>query len=141
MSFKKILVAVDDSPATATVFVKALELAQRDAAQLMIGHSIELAASSQLTVNLIDLEIETQQAQSLLQLYYQKAKILGIMTESSYQTGDPGTNICDLAQSWGADLIVLGRRGLKGFAELLAGSVSNHVVHHAPCSVLVVQGQ
>ncbi|MDZ8085766.1 MAG: universal stress protein [Nostoc sp. DedQUE12b] len=141
MSFKKILVAVDDSPATATVFIKALELAQRDAAQLMIGHSIELAASSQLTVNLVDLEIETQQAQSLLQLYYQKAKILGIRAESSYQTGDPGTNICDLARSWGADLIVLGRRGLKGFAELLAGSVSNHVVHHAPCSVLIVQGQ
>ncbi|MEH1812797.1 MAG: universal stress protein [Nostoc sp.] len=141
MSFKKILVAVDDSPATATVFVKALELAQRDAAQLMIGHSIELAGSSQLTVNLVDLEIETQQAQSLLQLYYQKAKILGIMAEFSYQTGDPGANICDLARSWGADLIVLGRRGLKGFAELLAGSVSNHVVHHAPCSVLVVQGQ
>ncbi|WP_375510896.1 universal stress protein [uncultured Nostoc sp.] len=141
MSFKKILVAVDDSPATATVFIKALELAQRDAAQLMIGYSIELAASSQLTVNLVDLEIETQQAQSLLQLYYQKAKILGIMAEYSYQTGEPGTNICDLARSWGADLIVLGRRGLKGFAELLAGSVSNHVVHHAPCSVLVVQGQ
>lgn len=68
MSFKKILVAVDDSPATATVFVKALELAQRDAAQLMIGYSIELAVSSQLTANLVDLEIETQQAQSLLQL-------------------------------------------------------------------------
>ena len=141
MSFKKILVAVDDSPATATVFTKALELAQRDAAQLMIGYSIELATSSQLTVNLVDLEIETQQAQSLLQLYYQKAKILGIMAEYSYQTGEPGTNICHLARSWGADLIVLGRRGLKGFAELLAGSVSNHVVHHAPCSVLVVQGQ
>ncbi|MEH2254696.1 universal stress protein [Nostoc sp.] len=141
MSFKKIFVAVNDSPATATVFIKALELAQRDAAQLMIGYSIELAASNQLTVNLVDLEIETQLAQSLLQLYYQKAKTLGIMAESSYQTGDPGTNICDLARSWGADLIVLGRRGLKGFVELLAGSVSNHVVHHAPCSVLVVQGQ
>ncbi|MEH2332288.1 universal stress protein [Nostoc sp.] len=141
MSFKKILVAVDESPATATVFIKALELAQRDAAQLMIGYSIELAASSQLTVNLVDLEIETQQAQSLLQLYYQKAKILGIMAEYSYQTGEPGTNICDLARSWGADLIVLGRRGLKGFAELLAESVSNHVLHHAPCSVLVVQRQ
>jgi nucleotide-binding universal stress UspA family protein len=68
-------------------------------------------------------------------------KTQGIMAESSYQTGDPGTNICDLARSWGADLIVLGRRGLKGFAELLAGSVSNHGVHHAPCSVLVAQGQ
>ncbi|MHC5743836.1 MAG: universal stress protein [Nostoc sp.] len=64
------------------------------------------------------------------------------MAESSYQTGDPGTNICDLARSWGAGfLIVLGRRGLKGTAQTLAGSVSNHVVHHAPCSVLVVQGQ
>ncbi|MBD2731334.1 universal stress protein [Nostoc sp. FACHB-892] len=56
MSFKKILVAVDDSSATATVFAKVLELAQRDAAQLMICHSIELATSSQLTVNLVDLE-------------------------------------------------------------------------------------
>ncbi|HYX15633.1 MAG TPA: universal stress protein [Nostoc sp.] len=141
MSFQKILVAVDDSPATTTVFAKALELAQTDAAQLMIGHSIELASSSQVTVNLIKLEIETQQAQSLLQAYYQKAKKQGIIAEFSYQTGDPGTNICDLARTWGADLIVLGRRRLKGFAELLAGSVSNHVVHHAPCSVLIVQGQ
>ncbi|QKQ76082.1 universal stress protein [Nostoc sp. TCL240-02] len=141
MSFKKILVAVDNSPATATVFAKALELAQKDAAQLMIGHSIELATSSQLTVNLVDLEIETEQAQGLLRFYYQKAKKHGVLAEFSSHTGNPGTNICDLAQSWGADLIVLGRRGLKGFAELLAGSVSNHVVHHAPCSVLVVQGQ
>ena len=141
MSFKKILVAVDDSSATATVFAKALELAQRDAAQLMIGHSIDLASSSQVTVNLVDLEIQTEQAQGLLRFYYQKAKKQGVRAEFSYHTGDPGTNICDLASNWGADLIVLGRRGLKGFVELLAGSVSNHVVHHAPCSVLVVQGK
>ncbi|MGI2907180.1 universal stress protein [Tolypothrix sp. VBCCA 56010] len=141
MSFKKILVAVDDSPATAKVFAKALELAQTDAAHLMINHCIELAASSQVTMNLADLEIQTQQAQGLLQFYYQKAKNQGVPAEFSYHTGDPGTNICDLAGTWGADLIVLGRRGLKGFAELIVGSVSNHVVHHAPCSVLVVQGK
>ena len=141
MSFKKILVAVDDSPATATVFAKALELAQTDAAHLMINHSIEIAAYSQLTMNLADLEIQTQQAQGLLQFYYQKAKKQGVPAEFSYHTGDPGTNICDFARTWGADLIVLGRRGLKGFAELIVGSVSNHVVHHAPCSVLIVQGK
>ncbi|WP_193197921.1 universal stress protein [Nostoc sp. MG11] len=142
MSFKKILVALDDSPATATVFAKALELAQKDAAHLMIGHSINLTASSQATLNLAELEeIQTQQAQGLLQFYCQKAKNQGVTAEFSYHTGDPGTNICNLARTWGADLIVLGRRGLKGFAELIVGSVSNHVVHHAPCSVLVVQGQ
>jgi nucleotide-binding universal stress UspA family protein len=44
------------------------------------------------------------------------------------------------AQIWHADLIVMGRRGVSGMHELFLGSVSNYVTHHAPCSVLVVQG-
>jgi len=53
--------------------------------------------------------------------------------------GDPGRWIRDLAHSWEADLIVLGRRGLTGVAEMFLGSVSNYIVHHVGCSVLVVQ--
>jgi nucleotide-binding universal stress UspA family protein len=45
-----------------------------------------------------------------------------------------------VARTWNADLIVIGRRGLRGLAEMFLGSVSNHVIHHAHCSVLVVQG-
>lgn len=47
--------------------------------------------------------------------------------------------ICELARNWNADLIILGRRGRTGLSELLLGSVSNYVLHHAPCSVLTVQ--
>ena len=53
--------------------------------------------------------------------------------------GDPGRWVRDLAQSWEADLVVLGRRGLTGVAEMFLGSVSNYIVHHVNCSVLVVQ--
>jgi nucleotide-binding universal stress UspA family protein len=46
-----------------------------------------------------------------------------------------------MAKSWQADLIVLGRRGLKGISEIFLGSVSNYIVHQALCSVLIVQHQ
>jgi nucleotide-binding universal stress UspA family protein len=40
--------------------------------------------------------------------------------------------------SEGADLLVVGRRGTGGFARLAAGSVSNQVMHHAHCPILIV---
>lgn len=52
--------------------------------------------------------------------------------------GVPGVKLCEFAETWDADLIIVGNRGLSGISELLMGSVSNHVMHHAPCSVLIV---
>lgn len=45
-----------------------------------------------------------------------------------------------MARSWNANIIVIGRRGHRGFTEFFLGSVSNYVMHHASCSVLTVQG-
>ena len=52
--------------------------------------------------------------------------------------GNPEQVIVEIARSWGADLIVVGSHG-RGFWGRLLGSVSDAVVHHAPCSVLVVR--
>ena len=43
-----------------------------------------------------------------------------------------------MANSWQADMIIVGNRGRSGLSEFFLGSVSNYVMHHAPCSVLVV---
>jgi len=53
--------------------------------------------------------------------------------------GPPSQVIAEEAESWGADLIVMGSRGLGVWNRLLLGSVSNAVVHHAKCSVEIVR--
>ena len=53
--------------------------------------------------------------------------------------GPPRQVIVEEAESWGADLIVMGSRGLGAWNRLLLGSVSNAVVHHAKCSVEIVR--
>lgn len=52
--------------------------------------------------------------------------------------GSPAQQIVERAKDWKADLIVVGSHG-RGFWGRLLGSVSDGVVHHAPCSVLVVR--
>ena len=54
--------------------------------------------------------------------------------------GSPAQTIVEEAERWGADLIVMGSRGLGAWSRLLLGSVSNSVVHHAKCSVEIIRG-
>jgi nucleotide-binding universal stress UspA family protein len=84
-------------------------------------------------------EFERESRQKLQKLT-RRAFDQGIATEFTQNVGDPGRAICALAQTWGADLILMGRRGRSGLSEFVLGSVSNYVLHHAPCSILVLQG-
>jgi nucleotide-binding universal stress UspA family protein len=54
-------------------------------------------------------------------------------------TGQPEQEIVKEAEDWGADLIVVGSQGRGFWDRQLMGSVSTGVLHHAPCSVLVVR--
>lgn len=74
-----------------------------------------------------------------LQNLTQEATAVGVQTEYTQLTGNPGRSICEIAHIWSADLIVVGSRGLKGLKEMFLGSVSNYVTHHAPCSVFIVR--
>ena len=63
----------------------------------------------------------------------------GFPTEGRILVGDPREALADVARSERADLLVVGSRGRTGITKLLLGSVSSHLVTHAPCSVLVVK--
>ena len=90
-----------------------------------------------------NLEIAVRKAgQTILDSTLLKLKTITDKTlkiSSEIIQGSPAQVIVDEAEHWGADLIIMGSRGLGMWNRLLLGSVSNAVVHHAKCSVEVVR--
>ena len=155
--FSKILVALDRSDMGKKVFEQALELAKLTSANLMLLHVLSLEESGSPDVMIapqIDYypgwneqsfklyqqnwELFKNEGLQMLQSFCSQANTLNINTEFTQNSGSPGRMICDIARTWDSDLIVMGRRGHSGLTELLMGSVSNYVLHHAPCSVHVI---
>lgn len=158
MSFSRILVAIDRSSLTPEVFEQALDLAYKNKSSLVVIHCVTLTTgagaaplmdlgagvyplgdSTLQTIQPNYLQADIRDAKVWLDAYCQRAAKTGIPVESRCQIGDTGSQICEAAREFDADLIVLGRRGHKGLTEMLLGSVSNHVLHNAPCSVLIIQ--
>jgi nucleotide-binding universal stress UspA family protein len=155
MGYNRILVALDRSEHSQVVFEQALNIAKHDRSTLLLFHCLpvqtggmnpygnlygqELVSFSQAIQEQIEREIN--QVCQWLNEYSQVAIQEGLTVESDWKIGDPGSWVREIAKSWDADLVVLGRRGFHGLTELLLGSVSNHLVHHVSCSVLVVQGR
>jgi nucleotide-binding universal stress UspA family protein len=158
--FERVLVALDHSAASSAIFQEALALAQAIDAQMMLLHVLSPfdeafpnpvfpgADSTYPTIHteaiqhyLQEWETYEREGLEMLQRYANQASAVGVAVDFTHQTGNPGRVICQMARHWSADLILVGRRGHTGLSELLLGSVSNYVVHHAPCSVLTIQGQ
>lgn len=155
--FHKILVALDHSDMRQVVFAEALALAKATNAQLLLLHVLtpqEIEAplpvvypySPTLSQGMIDLyqqQREDLQARGLdlLKALETQATAAGVVTEFTQNAGSPGPVICEQARNYEADAVVIGRRGYSGLSELVLGSVSNYVLHHASCSVWVIQGQ
>ncbi|MBW4534347.1 MAG: universal stress protein [Pleurocapsa minor HA4230-MV1] len=154
--FKKILVAIDRSITSREVFEIAISLAKTTGASLMLLHVLSneerqnptLFVYSSIRYNVISevlLKAYEEQWQKFeeeglefLRSLVKEATTAGVDAEFTQFWGNPGQDICDLAQAWSADLILVGSRGLSGIKEMFLGSVSNYVTHHAPCSVFIV---
>ena len=63
----------------------------------------------------------------------------GVTVHTFARQGDPADAILDVAEETGADLIIIGNKGMTGAKRFLLGSVPNKVSHHAPCSVLIIR--
>ena len=156
--FTKILVALDHSAAAPVLFQKALELAQPLGAELLLlsvltpdgDGNLPLPDYSGLTsyavgtsANLWEMYLKSYRdyetaATERLRNFVEQASAVGVTSQFKQINGDVGRVVCHQANDWSADLVLVGSRGRKGLSEMLLGSVSNYVMHHATCSVLVV---
>ncbi len=89
-------------------------------------------------MNLARKQCETFAADSVAQIK-KSFPALNLKIESAIKLGAPARVIVDEAKEWNADLIVVGSHGRGFWGRLTLGSVSDAIVHHAPCSVFIAR--
>ncbi len=137
----KILVAVDGSECARRAFDSALKLGKDLGAKVIVMTVVQPPSMITMQKDLqgtIEMLLE-KEAKILLANYGTIAEKRGVDFETILAIGYPSRVILNTAESKGADLIVVGSRGLGGLKELFLGSVSHAVVQNADIPVLVVK--
>jgi nucleotide-binding universal stress UspA family protein len=142
VKIKKILVPVDFSKHSAKAAQVGLEFAKAFGAEVQVLHAYSLPVGVvgpydyQIPANILA-EMRESAArrvdQEVKKLSGAGVQVSGVITE-----GVPTQAIVEAAERIGADLIVMGTRGLTGLKHVVLGSVAERTIRHAPCPVLTV---
>lgn len=146
----KILIATDGSEySTAAVNETCRTIVRREGTEVLVVSVFEdaypimaepfaISAEYYQNVESAIQELCEQHVGEARELIKEKFPGDGVTVTTEVLRGAPDQQIVERAKEWGADIIVVGSHG-RGFWGRLLGSVSTGVVHHAPCSVLVVR--
>lgn len=144
MMFKKILVATDGSEGSRKAVQNTVKLVEGvsdvQVTLIAVVQPVPLSVYADLqALNIDPMAIGERQAWEQVEQDAAPLRDAGIAYDTMVVVGDPGTEICQVAKEEGYELVVVGSRGRNQFAEIVLGSVSNRVLHHAGCPVLVVR--
>jgi nucleotide-binding universal stress UspA family protein len=142
LEYKNILVALDGSQEAEWAFKKAIDIAKRNNAKLLLAHVIDTRTFA--TVEAYDRTIAERAdkfASELLENYQKTAVNAGIKdVDYVIEFGSPKVSIPkDIAKKNRIDLIICGATGLNAVERFFIGSVSEHITRYAPCDVLVIR--
>jgi nucleotide-binding universal stress UspA family protein len=145
--FDSIVVGTDGSETAREAVRQAADLARRFGARLHVVSAYEPVPEARLReeahqrvpADLQWLINPREDVDSTLRAATALAREAGVEAASYARQGDPADAILDVAEEQGAQLIVVGNKGMTGARRFLLGSVPNRVSHHAPCSVLIIR--
>ena len=146
--FENVLVGADDSATALRAVATAVDLAKAIGAKLHVvtayraetvapAHLFLASAGYPMGMIPVDAENPADAAKELLDRLRRLADEAGVNSDFHSVAGEPAGAIVSAAEQLGADLIVVGNKGMRGARKVL-GSVPNSIAHHAPCSVLIV---
>ena len=143
--FSKIVVGTDGSDTAAVAVALAVDLAQRSGATLHLvsayrdpATSIAVAHAGAAAVSDSSLTAAAVKGASEELLAEAAKGAEAVPVETHAVAGAPADVLISVAESVGADVIVVGSKGMKG-ARRLIGSVPNSVAHRAPCHVIIAK--
>jgi len=139
IGWKNILLATDGSRYSEAAADKAIDFAKSYDSELKIISVVDVPTEyyGEAPKAVEDL---TKKAKEFVSNVKKKAEISNIKASTFVGEGDAYKTITDLARNEKADVIFMGSHGRTGLKRLLMGSVTEEVIGHAPCPVLVVKG-
>jgi nucleotide-binding universal stress UspA family protein len=139
---KTVAVGTDGSETAGEAVAAALELAERYGASLVVLSAFNAGSGADTALRLSPsahpewASNAAEQAERILAVAEESATERGIECSTAMAEGDAGEVLVELADRHGADVLVVGSKGME---RRLLGSVPNTVTHKASCSVLVVK--
>jgi nucleotide-binding universal stress UspA family protein len=145
--FSSIVVGTDGSETAREAVTQAVEMARRLDASLHVVSAFEpvvgpglrgapassQSADPQWVINL------REEVDATLDEAAAIARDAGVAVSVYARQGDAADAILDVAEERGADLVIIGNKGMTGAKRFLLGSVPNKVSHYAPCAVMIIR--
>jgi len=141
----RILLATDGSEEAQLAASRAVDLAEKTDSELHVVHvgivprSLESYPGTLGYERRLYKQIEGESWQRLRELSWRVKVAGGTVAGSHLRMGAMNLEIVALAKELGVGLIVMGCRGHRGIRRVIEGSISDRVIRHAPCPVLVVR--
>jgi nucleotide-binding universal stress UspA family protein len=144
--FERIVVGTDGSQTAAEAVRQSVELARATGARLDIVSAYQPVPQHRLREEAGEIPGDVahsvgprEDVNVILEGAAGPAREAGVTVETHSREGDPADAILDVAEETGADLVVVGNKGMTGARRFLLGSVPNKISHHAPCGVYIVR--
>jgi nucleotide-binding universal stress UspA family protein len=142
---RRILLATDGSEESELAALRAVDLAERTDSELHLVHVGVVPSFLKSYPGVLGYERKLYKeleevSRELLRKQSWRVKVAGGTVAGTHlRMGEVDLEIVALAKELGADLIVMGCRGHRGLRRAIEGSISDAVIRHAPCPVLVVR--